>query len=380
MTETQPVEPSAVTPLHALHRARGARMAPCSGIEMPADYADGAIAEHNHARRHVGLFDVSHLGQAFLVGADHETAARALERVVPADILGLDRGRQRYTQLLTRDGGILDDVMVTRSSDPVEDGTLMLVVNASRKEADFMHLAAHLPADVRLLKADHRALIALQGPQAAEVIARHVHDAAGLRFMAAISTRFDGIECHVSRSGYAGEDGFEISARATRITAIVERLLGEPQVKLAGMSARESLRLEAGLCRWGHDIDETTSPVEAGLAWSIPSRRREEGAFAGAERVRDEIANGPRRLRVGLKPEGKQAFQEGSDIIGPDGTISGKVTSCGFSPTGGGSIAMGYVERRFAAPGTAVLFSVDGKELPARIAPLPFVPHRYHRG
>lgn len=378
MTETQTIEPLAATPLHGLHRARGAHMVAVAGYEMPAHYADGAVAEHNHTRANAGLFDISHMGQAFLVGPDHETAARALERLVPADIVGLDPGRMRYTQLTNEAGGIIDDLTVTRSDDPVEDGALMLIVNASRKEADFAHLTAHLPAGVRLLRADHRALVALQGPRAAEALARHVHDAPGMSFMSAVSTRFDGIECHVSRSGYTGEDGFEISARASRINAIVERLLDHPQVRLAGLCARDSLRLEAGLCRYGADIDETTSPVEAALDWSIDERRRVEGGFPGAARVLGEIADGPARLRVGVKPEGRQPVEDGADILGPDGTVSGKVTSCGFGPTVGGPIAMGFVERRFAAPGTAVLVIVGGKELPARIATLPFVPHRYH--
>jgi aminomethyltransferase len=378
MTETQSIAPLAVTPLHALHRARGARMVTFAGYEVPGEYADGAIAEHKHTREQAGLFDVSYLGQAFLVGADYEATARALETLVAADVLGLEPGRQRYTQLLNEDGGILDDLIVTRSADPVEDGVLMLVVNASRKEADYAHLISHLPAGVRLLRADRRALVALQGPKAAEVIARHVHDAAAMPFMTAISTRFDGIECHVSRSGYTGEDGFEISARASRITAIAERLLDAPQVKLIGLSARDSLRLEAGLCLYGQDLDETISPVEAALDWSIPQRRREAGGFPGAARVLGEIAGGPKRLRVGLKPEVRQPAELGANIIGPDETVSGKITSCAIGPSAGGPIAMGMMERRFAAPGTAVLLAVGGKELPARVVQLPFVPHRYH--
>ena len=378
MTETQSIAPLAVTPLHALHRARGARMAAFAGTELPGEYADGAIAEHNHTREHAGLFDVSYLGQAFLVGADHEATARALEALVPADIIGLDRGQQRYTQVLNDAGGILDDLIVTRSADPTEDGVLMLIVNASRKETDYAHLTAGLPAGVRLLRAEHRALVALQGPKAAEVLARHVHDAAAMGFMTAVSTRFDGIECHVSRSGYTGEDGFEISARATRITAIVERLLDASQVKLIGLNARDSLRLEAGLCLYGQDLDETTSPVEAGLAGSIPRRRREEGGFAGAARVLGEIADGPRRLRVGIKPDGQEIAPAGSEIRATDGAVIGRVTSGGFGPTIGGPVAMGYVERRLAEPGTALVLVGGGAEMPARIVQLPFVPHRYH--
>jgi aminomethyltransferase len=369
-----------VTPLHALHVARGARLVPFAGYHMPVQYAGGIIAEHNHVRSAAGLFDVSHMGQAFLVGPDHETAAHALEALVPADTLGLGPGQQRYTQFLNQDGGILDDLMVTRSADPAEEGVLMLIVNAARKDADFAHLAARLPANVRLLRADHRALVALQGPMAADVLARHARDAAALRFMTAHSTSFDGIDCHVSRSGYAGEDGFEISVRANRVVAVVERLLDDPRVKLAGLGARDSLRLEAGLCLYGHDIDETTSPVEAGLAWSIPRRRRQEGGFPGAERVQRELTEGPLRRRVGLKPEGRAPAREGAEIRSLDGGSIGKVTSGGFGPTVGGPVAMGYVEPRCAEPGTPVVLIVRDKELPARVVALPFVPHRYHRG
>ena len=370
----------AVTPLNALHRGRGARMVAFAGYSMPVQYADGIIAEHTHTRASAGLFDVSHMGQAFLVGADHETTARALETLVPADILGLSHGRQRYTQFLNDQGGIVDDLMVTRSTDPAEDGVLMLIVNAARKDADFALLTERLPANVRLLRADHRALVALQGPMAAEVMGRHCRECPRLGFMTAQSTSFDGIDCHVSRSGYTGEDGYEISMKATRVNAIVERLLDDPRVKLAGLGARDSLRLEAGLCLYGHDIDETTSPVEAGLAWSIPKRRREEGGFPGAARVQEELANGPSRQRVGIKPEGRAPAREGTEIRASDGTPIGKVTSGGFGPSVEGPVAMGYVARDFAAPGTAVTLIVRDKELPATVAPLPFVPHRYHRG
>jgi aminomethyltransferase len=369
-----------VTPLHALHAARGARIVPFAGYEMPVQYADGILAEHHHVRSAAGLFDVSHMGQAFLVGPDHDTTARALEALVPADIAGLEPGQQRYTQFLNQDGGILDDLMVTRSGDPAEDGVLMLIVNAARKEADFAHLAAGLPGNVRLLRAEHRALVALQGPQAAEVLARHAREAAAMPFMTAQSLSFDGIDCHVSRSGYTGEDGFEISVRANRVIAVVERLLDDHRVKLTGLGARDSLRLEAGLCLYGHDIDETTSPVEAALAWSVQRRRREEDGFPGAARVQRELAEGPARRRVGLKPEGRVPAREGAEIREPKGGAIGTVTSGGFGPTVGGPIAMGYVESRFATPGTPVVLIVRDKELPASVVALPFVPHRYWRG
>jgi aminomethyltransferase len=377
-TETE-APPLSATPLKALHIARGARMVPFAGYSMPVQYGDGIIAEHTHTRSAAGLFDVSHMGQAFLIGPDHETTARALEALTPADIIGLGHGRQRYTQLLNEQGGIIDDLMVTRSTDAAEDGVLMLVVNAARKETDHAHLTARLPANVRLLRADHRALVALQGPMAAEVMRRHCRDAVGMAFMTAQSTSFDGIDCHVSRSGYTGEDGYEISVKATRVNAIVERLLDDPRVKLAGLGARDSLRLEAGLCLYGHDIDEATSPVEAALAWSIPKRRREEGGFAGATRVQQEIADGPARRRVGIKPDGRAPAREGTEIRSPEGAAIGNVTSGGFGPSVEGPIAMGYVERGFAEPGTSVRLIVRGNELAATVVPLPFVPHRYHR-
>jgi aminomethyltransferase len=366
------------TPLHALHVARGARMVPFAGYDMPVQYADGIIAEHNHVREQAGLFDVSHMGQAFLVGADHETVARALEALVPADILNLAPGRQRYTQFTDENGGILDDLMVTRSADPDEDGVLFLVVNAATKQADFTHLAARLPANVRLIRADHRALIAVQGPMARLAVGRHCPDAVPMPFMSAITTRFDGIDCHISRSGYTGEDGYEISCKATRVRAIVERLLSEPSVKLIGLGARDSLRLEAGLCLYGHDIDTTTSPVEAALTWSIQKRRRTEGGFPGAERIQREIAEGSARKRVGIKPEGRAPAREGTEITLDDTSI-GKVTSGGFGPSINWPIAMGYVDARYAAPAMAVTLMVRGKPMPARVVALPFVPHKYVR-
>src|SRR6266566_2279487 len=378
MTETRSLPASlATTPLHALHLARGARMVPFAGYEMPVQY-EGIIAEHLHTRAAAGLFDVSHMGQAFLTGPDHDTTARALEASVGADVVDLGPGRQRYTQLLNEEGGIIDDLMVTRSADPDEDGVLMLVVNAARKAVDYEHLERALPPNVKLLRAEHRALIALQGPSAAAVLARHAPDTATMAFMSAKSTRFDGIDCHVSRSGYTGEDGYEISVKANRVRAIAERLLGHGEVKPIGLGARDSLRLEAGLCLYGHDIDTGTSPVEAGLAWSIQKRRREEGGFPGAERVLAELRDGARRLRVGLRPEGRVPAREGAEIKSSDGAPIGTVTSGGFGPSLGAPIAMGYVERAFAAPGTPVLLVVRGKDLPASVTALPFVPHRYH--
>ena len=376
---TESEAPLKRTPLHDMHVRLGARMVPFAGYAMPVQYRDGIIAEHTHTRNAAGLFDVSHMGQAFLIGPDHATVAAALEALVPADILNLGLGRQRYTHLLNAEGGILDDLMVTRSADPDEDGALMLIVNASRKDADFAHIEAQLPAGVKLMRADHRGLIALQGPQAAQVLARYVPDARDMAFMSARAARFAGIECHISRSGYTGEDGFELSVNVKRIGAIAERLLDAPEVKTIGLGARDSLRLEAGLCLYGHDIDETTTPVEAGLVWSIQKRRRAEGGFPGAARVQAELADGAPRQRVGLLPEGRAPAREGTEIRASDDSVIGRVTSGGFGPSVNGPIAMGYVTRRFAEPGTPVILMVRGKPLTAKVVPLPFVPHRYHR-
>jgi aminomethyltransferase len=347
---------------------------------MPVQYRDGIIAEHNHTRSAAGLFDVSHMGQAFLLGADHETTARALEVLVPADIVNLAHGRQRYTQLLTDDGGILDDLMVARPADPDEDGALMLIVNAACKHQDYAHIEALLPANVKLLRADHRALVALQGPKAAEVLARHAPDVADMAFMTAKSTKIAGIDAHVSRSGYTGEDGYEISVKGTKVAELAELLLREEEVKPIGLGARDSLRLEAGLCLYGHDIDTTTSPVEAGLTWSIQKRRRTEGGFPGDARIKDELAIGPTRVRVGLLPEGRAPAREGTEIRASDGSVIGTVTSGGFGPTVGGPVAMGYVKRGFADIGTPVVLVVRGKELAAKVASMPFAPHRYRKG
>ena len=381
MTETLTAPESlATTPLHALHVARGGRMVAFAGYALPLHYGEGIVAEHAHVRTAAGLFDVSHMGQAFLAGPDHDTLAGALETLAPADLIALQRGRMRYTQWLDERGGILDDLMVIRSADPAEDGVLMVVVNAARKEADYAYLRAVLPATVKLLRADHRALIALQGPFAATVLARHCGATAALTFMSAISTRFDGIECHISRSGYTGEDGFEISVKAVRVRAIVERLLAEPEVKLVGLGARDSLRLEAGLCLYGNDIDADTSPIEAGLTWSIGARRRREGGFAGATRGLAELANGPSRRRVGLAIEGRIPARAGAPLFSTAEKPIGKVTSGGFAVTLGHPIAMGYVEEAASTPGTEVRAVVRGKELAARVVALPFVPHHYYRG
>lgn len=367
------------TPLHARHVTLGARMVPFAGYDMPVQYPTGILTEHNWTREKAGLFDVSHMGQAFLIGPDHETTARALEALVPADILNLAPGKQRYSQLLNEEGGILDDLMISRSLDPDEDGALYLVVNAACKTQDYQHIEARLPANVKLVKAEHRGLIALQGPAAEQALAAIAPDAAAMGFMSQRTIKIAGIKANVSRSGYTGEDGYEISAAASRIGEIWDTLLLDPSVKPIGLGARDSLRLEAGLCLYGHDIDTTTSPIEGGLVWSIQKRRREEGGFPGAARIQRELAEGPARIRVGLLPEGRAPAREGAEIATPEGEIVGVVTSGGFGPTLNAPCAMGYVAKAHAAPGTKLELIVRGKNLPAVVAPMPFVPNRYKR-
>lgn len=365
------------TPLFGRHLELGGRMVVFAGYAMPVQYAGGIIAEHLHTRGKAGLFDVSHMGQAVLHGADHETIARALEALCPADVLGLSPGRQRYSQLTTASGGIADDFMVTRPADGPP--RLLLVLNASRKEDDCARIMAGLPPGVTLERREARALVALQGPQAAAVLGRHAPGIGSLSFMAAASVRIGSIGAEVSRSGYTGEDGFEISLAGSDAPALWDLLLGEPEVAPVGLGARDSLRLEAGLCLYGHDIDETTSPVEAGLQWSIGRRRRQEGGFPGAARMQRELAQGPARRRVGLRPEGRAPAREGAVITHRDGQDIGLVTSGGFAPSLNAPIAMGYVRAADAAPGTAVLLNVRGRGLPAQVCPMPFTPHRYFR-
>lgn len=380
MSETQ-ADPTPLrrTPLHDRHVSLGARMVGFAGYDMPVQYKEGILAEHQWTRTHAGLFDVSHMGQCFLVGRDHETVARALETLIPADILNLKPGQQRYSQFLNEDGGVLDDIMVTRSLDPDEDGTLMVVVNAGCKNADFAHLKTHLPSTIKLIIADHRALLALQGPEAAGVLSRHCKGADQMAFMTGASMLIDSIPVHISRSGYSGEDGYEISVRADKVAVLNERLLMHPEVKPIGLGARDSLRLEAGLCLYGHELDVTTSPVEAAIQWSIQKRRREEGGFPGFARISRELKDGPSRKRVGLLPEGRAPAREGTEIVTEAGEKIGTVTSGGFGPTLNGPCAMGYVDAAHSAIGTKLHLMVRGTAMPASIVAMPFVQHRFHR-
>jgi aminomethyltransferase len=376
--ETQP-DNLFETPLARLHREAGARMVPFAGYAMPVQYPTGIIAEHGWTREHAGLFDVSHMGQARLLGPDHASVAAALEALVPADIAGLGFGQQRYTQLLNEEGGILDDLMVARPARSEGGGELMLVVNASTKEADYRHIAARLPDGIELRREDDRALLALQGPEAAGVIGALAPEAAALAFMTGAPMGIAGVPAYVSRSGYTGEDGFEISVAGSHAEELWTLLARSPSVKPVGLGARDSLRLEAGLPLYGHDINQETSPVEAGLAWSIQRRRREEGGFPGHIRISEELANGPLRRRVGIRVEGRAPAREHADILDLGGELIGKVTSGGFGPSVGGPVAMGYVVPDFAKPGTRVALAIRDKRVSGEVVKLPFVPHRYRR-
>jgi aminomethyltransferase len=380
MAETTSDQPLLKTPLHHAHVAAGGKMVGFAGYDMPVQYPLGILGEHNWTRESAGLFDVSHMGQAYLVAGDgkHETVAKALETLIPADIVILAPGQQRYSQLLNAEGGILDDLMVTRHADPANAGALILVVNAGCKEQDYAHMIAHLPKGVVLNRRDDQALLALQGPKAAAVLSAFIPEAATMPFMAARDGMIDGVHAYISRSGYTGEDGYEISVKADDAGRVWGALLADDRVKAIGLGARDSLRLEAGLCLYGHDIDTTTSPVEGALTWSIQKRRREEGGFPGADRIQKELREGTSRVRIGIQPEGRQPAREGAEIM-VAGRRIGVVTSGGFGPTVNGPVGMGYVETAFAAPGTAVTLMVRGKELPAHVVKLPFVPNRFYR-
>jgi aminomethyltransferase len=362
------------TPLHALHLQLGAKMVPFAGYEMPVQYPTGILAEHLHTRRQAGLFDVSHMGQLRLTGRPGQDAAASLERLVSADILALKPGRMRYALFTNEAGGILDDLMVSNAGDH-----LILVVNAARKEQDEAHLRAALSGEVAIENLASRALLALQGPAAATVLARLVPDSTKLFFMQSAVWTIEGAPCFVTRSGYTGEDGFEISVPGEAAEALARRLIAMPEVKPVGLGARDSLRLEAGLCLYGNDIDQTTTPVEAGLAWSIGERRRREGGFPGAGVIQPQLREGTARRRVGIRPEGRQPAREHSQIQDSAGRHLGEVTSGGFGPSLGGPLAMGYVATAAAEPGCSLDLLVRGKPIPAKVVPLPFVKTNYKR-
>lgn len=364
------------TPLHALHLELGGKMVPFAGYEMPVQYPAGILTEHNHTRTDAGLFDVSHMGQVRLLG---DRAAAALETLVPVDIIGLGSLRQRYALFTNANGGILDDLMVTNAGDH-----LFVVVNAACKAQDIAHMRANLADQCTVEELPDRALLALQGPKAAEALGRIAPEATELRFMSARALQIEGSECFVARSGYTGEDGFEISVPADRAEALARRLLDEPEVAPIGLGARDSLRLEAGLCLYGHDIDTTTTPVEASLVWALSKPRRaggeRAGGYPGAEVILRQLAEGVMRKRVGIKPQGKAPVRESAELIDAADRPIGRVTSGGFGPSVGGPVAMGYVETAHAKLGTELRALVRGKPLAVTVAKMPFVEQRYYRG
>ncbi|MDR6305512.1 aminomethyltransferase [Nitrobacter vulgaris] len=374
------------TPLHALHQAQGGKMVAFAGYDMPVQYASGVLKEHLHTRAGAGLFDVSHMGQIALrpKSGNVRDAALALERLVPQDIVAVASGRQRYAQFTNAAGGILDDLMVVNLSDH-----LFLVVNGACKAADEAHLREHLSEVCTIEVLADRALVALQGPKAASVLAKICPEAPAMRFMDAGAQRVriagDTVDCLVSRSGYTGEDGFEISIPATQVEDVVSVLLDDPDVMAVGLGARDSLRLEAGLCLYGHDIDATTTPVEAALEWSVQKSRRNggvrAGGFPGADVILPQFEQGAPRRRVGLRPEGRAPVREGALLFADASSVDpiGAVTSGGFGPSLNAPIAMGYLPVSHAATGGLVFANVRGQRLPLRVCAMPFVPHNYKR-
>lgn len=375
MTTSNASAELARTPLHALHLEWGGKMVPFAGYEMPVQYPAGIMKEHQHTRTHAGLFDVSHMGQVRLAG---DGAAAALETLVPVDIIDLGVNQQRYALFTNEAGGILDDLMITHAGDHI-----FVVVNAACKAQDIAHLRT-LADRCEIQELSDRALLALQGPEAAQVMARLAPELTKLVFMTAARAEIAGADCFVTRSGYTGEDGFEISVPADQAEALARALLAQEEVAPIGLGARDSLRLEAGLCLYGNDIDTTTTPVEANLTWALSKVRRaggeREGGFPGAEVILRQLVAGVARKRVGIRPEGRAPVREGTELIDADGRPVGQVTSGGFGPTVGGPVAMGYVETAYAKVGTDLQALVRGKPHPVRVAKLPFVQQRYYRG
>jgi aminomethyltransferase len=366
------------TPLHALHLELAARMVPFAGYDMPVQYPLGVMKEHRHTRTQAGLFDVSHMGQIRLTGAD---AAKALETLVPVDIIDLPVGMQRYALFTNEQGGILDDLMVAN----LGNETLLLVVNAACKDQDLAHVQKHLGNRCRIEPLfEERALLALQGPAAVTVLARLAPQVAQMTFMQFASVTLLGIACYVSRSGYTGEDGFEISVPSADAEHLARTLLAEPEVEPIGLGARDSLRLEAGLCLYGHDMDSDTSPIEASLLWAISKTRRAEGSraggFPGAEAIFAQHREGVMRKRVGLLPQARTPVREGAQIIDAQGVEVGRVCSGGFGPTLDAPVAMGFVETTAAVIDNELHAIVRGKPVPLKVAKMPFVPQRYYRG
>ena len=376
------VTPLHQTPLHALHVALGARMVPFAGYAMPVQYPAGLMAEHKHCREAAALFDVSHMGQLRLIG---EQAAAALESLVPVDVIDLQPGKQRYALFTNEEGGLRDDLMITRPpADAAEFGDLFVVVNAGCKDADIAHLQAHIGQRCEVRPLPERALLALQGPQAATALGRLNPGVHALTFMTGGAFTLAGAECFVTRSGYTGEDGFEISVHQDQAVALAQALLVQPEVKPAGLGARDTLRLEAGLCLYGHDIGPDTTPVEAALTWAIQKVRRPGGAraggYPGAAVIEAQLAGAAGRKRVGLRGSERAPVREGTALVAADGTALGTVTSGTLGPTVNQPVAMAYLPLSHAAVGTEVFAEVRGKRLPMTVSAMPFTPNRYHRG
>ncbi|WP_010486476.1 glycine cleavage system aminomethyltransferase GcvT [Pseudomonas sp. S9] len=371
-------ETLAKTPLHALHLELGARMVPFAGYDMPVQYPLGVMKEHLQTRDQAGLFDVSHMGQLVLRGAN---AAKALETLVPVDIIDLPVGMQRYAMFTDENGGILDDLMVAN----LGDDTLFLVVNAACKDQDLAHLRKHIGEQCEIESLfETRALLALQGPKAVDVLSRLAPEVAKMTFMQFAQVRLLGVDCYVSRSGYTGEDGYEISVSNESAETLARSLLAEPEVEAIGLGARDSLRLEAGLCLYGHDMSTSTTPIEASLLWAMSKPRRADGAraggFPGAEQIFAQQQAGVASKRVGLLPQERVPVREGAEIVDADGNIIGAVTSGGFGPTLGAPVAMGYVQASHVPVGSDVWAIVRGKRVPMKVAKTPFVEQRYYRG
>ncbi len=367
-------------PLDAWHRTRCGRMVEFAGYHMPVQY-EGIMAEHLWVRESAGLFDVSHMGQLLFRAEDGADLVAALEALLPADIAGLGAGKQRYSLLLSEDGGILDDLMVTRLPDanPFDCDGFYMVVNGATKIDDIAHLLEFLPDGIAINHLEDQALLALQGPKAIDAMARLVPGVTGLFFMTAGAFDWNGVPLWISRSGYTGEDGFEISVAAEHVEALADALTAQDEVKPIGLGARDSLRLEAGLPLYGHDLDPETTPVQADLGFALSKRRREAGDFMGATRILAEREAGAPIKRVGLLIEGRQPVREGATVIDATGGEIGRVTSGGFAPSVGAAIAMAYVPTALAVPGTTIQLSQRGKVHHATVTAMPFIPHRYVR-
>lgn len=363
------------TPLYDLHVELGAKMVPFAGYSMPVQFPAGVLKEHLQTRNAAGLFDVSHMGQVLVKG---DNPAKSMETLVPIDVIDLPAGKQRYALFTDAKAGILDDLMITNAGDH-----LYVVVNAACKEQDIAHMRKNL-TDCELTEMNEHALLALQGPAAGAVMKKLCPDTANMVFMDSGIFNVDGIECRLSRSGYSGEDGFEISVAAADADRLARKLLAEPEVEAIGLGARDSLRLEAGLCLYGHDLDTNTTPIEASLIWAISKIRRPDGAraggYPGADIVAKQIADGVSKKRVGILPEGRAPVREGTKLVDADGKECGEITSGGFGPSFGSPMAMGYVDFAYSKLETALFAEVRGKKIPVRVARMPFVQQRYYRG